>query len=175
MTCSRADLPSGPENLVCRAAAAFLAAAKINDGVKIHLEKNIPLAAGLGGGSGNAAVTLLALNELFAAGLGADQLHTLAAGLGSDVPFFSGREPALATGRGEQIAALPPFTALRGTHALLIHPGFGIATAWAYQQLANYPAALNGQRGRGEKLIKLLQGDADMAGAAFYNSLEARP
>jgi 4-diphosphocytidyl-2-C-methyl-D-erythritol kinase len=65
LSCSDPNLPTDAHNLVHRAATAFLQAAKINDGVKVHLEKKIPLAAGLGGGSGNAATTLLALNELF--------------------------------------------------------------------------------------------------------------
>ena len=65
LSCSDKNLPADSRNLVFRAAENFLAAAKISDGVKIHLEKKIPLAAGLGGGSGNAATTLLALNELF--------------------------------------------------------------------------------------------------------------
>jgi len=82
LTCNRSDLPAGPENLVYRAAAAFLQAANCREGVKIHLEKKIPLAAGLGGGSGNAATTLKGLNELFGRPLKADQLHQLAAELG---------------------------------------------------------------------------------------------
>ena len=73
--------------------------------MRIHLQKNIPLAAGLGGGSGNAATTLLGLNELFGDPLSPEQLHRLAAALGSDVPFFLQDQPALATGRGEQIRA----------------------------------------------------------------------
>src|SRR5688572_1710016 len=65
LSCSHPELPTGPENLVYRAAEKFLKAASITQGVRIHLEKRIPMAAGLGGGSGNAATTLLALNQLF--------------------------------------------------------------------------------------------------------------
>jgi len=65
LTCDNATLPTDGQNLVHRATTAFLQAAKITDGVRIHLEKKIPIAAGLGGGSGNAAATLLALNETF--------------------------------------------------------------------------------------------------------------
>jgi 4-diphosphocytidyl-2-C-methyl-D-erythritol kinase len=94
--------------------------------------------------------------------------------LGSDIPFFLQDKPALATGRGEKIQSLDFFPVLRGRALLLIHPGFGIATAWAYQQLAKFPDALNGHRGRAEKLISLLQtGDLKAAAAEFYNSLEA--
>jgi 4-diphosphocytidyl-2-C-methyl-D-erythritol kinase len=174
LSCSDATLPVDTRNLVHRAAAAFLAAADIREGVRLHLEKKIPLAAGLGGGSGDAATTLLALNELFDRPLPAAKLNELAAALGSDVPFFLQDRPALATGRGEIIQPLEPFPALRGRAFLLIHPGFGIATPWAYQNLARFPEALNGQPGRAQKLIAALQaGDWPAAGAEFYNSLEA--
>jgi 4-diphosphocytidyl-2-C-methyl-D-erythritol kinase len=173
LSCSAPGLPTDARNLVCRAAALFLETAKIKDGVRVELEKNIPLAAGLGGGSGNAATTLLGLNELFDAPLTPEQLQVLAASLGSDVPFFLQDQPALATGRGERILPLGPFPALRGAAFVLIHPGFGIPTAWAYQQLARFPHALNGRPGRAQCLISLLQGaDLRAAGAEFYNSLE---
>ena len=174
MTCSEPSLPTDSRNLVYRAAAAFLQAAGIKDGVRVHLEKSIPLAAGLGGGSGNGAATLLGLNDLFGGALAANQLEAIAAALGSDIPFFLQTKPALATGRGERIQPLDPFPAMRGAFFLLIHPGFGIATAWAYQQLTRFPAALNGRPGRAQKLISLLQtDDLTAAGAEFYNSLEA--
>jgi 4-diphosphocytidyl-2-C-methyl-D-erythritol kinase len=174
LSCSDAALPVDSQNLVHRAATAFLAAAKIPDGVKIRLEKKIPLAAGLGGGSGNAATTLLALNELFGAPLPLETLHELAAGLGSDVPFFLYGRPALATGRGETVRPLENFPALRGRAIFLVHPGFGIATPWAYQNLARFPAALNGRPGRAVQLIAKLQTNGWPAIAdGFYNSLEA--
>jgi 4-diphosphocytidyl-2-C-methyl-D-erythritol kinase len=174
LTCSDPLLPTDSGNLVFRAAATFLQSAGIRDGVRIHLDKRIPLAAGLGGGSSNGATTFLGLNELFGGPLGATQLQALAAALGSDVPFFLQSKPALATGRGEQIEPLEFFPALRAAAFLLIHPGFGIATAWAYQQLARFPAALNGQPGRARQLVGLLQtADLRRAGAGFYNSLEA--
>jgi 4-diphosphocytidyl-2-C-methyl-D-erythritol kinase len=142
--------------------------------VRIHLEKKIPLAAGLGGGSGNAATTLLALNKLFGQPLSAAKLGELAASLGSDVPFFLQNQPAFATGRGEKIQPLDFFPALRDKVFLLIHPGFGIATAWAYENLARFPAALNGKKSRAQKLISLLKtNDLKMAAKEFYNSLEA--
>ncbi|NOS72498.1 MAG: 4-(cytidine 5'-diphospho)-2-C-methyl-D-erythritol kinase [Verrucomicrobia bacterium] len=174
LSCSDSALPTDSTNLVHRAAAAFLATAGIHDGVQIHLEKKIPMAAGLGGGSGNAATTLLGLNELFDRPLSVEKLDSLAASLGSDVNFFLQNKPALATGRGEKVQSLDKFTALRGTAFLLIHPGFGISTAWAYQNLARFPTALNGTPGRAAKLASLLAGD-DLAAASreFYNSLEA--
>ena len=151
LICSDPHLPADSTNLVHRAATAFLQEARLEDGVRIQLTKRIPLAAGLGGGSGNAANTLLGLNELFGKPLSAEQLWQIASSLGSDVPFFLQNKPALATGRGETIQALDFFPALKGAAFLLIHPGFGIATAWAYQQLARFPAALNGRAGRAKK------------------------
>ena len=174
LTCSDPALPIDSSNLVHRAAGAFLAAAALKDGVRVHLEKRIPTAAGLGGGSGNAATTLLALNDLFGQPLTGHRLEAIAASLGSDVPFFLQSRPALATGRGENIQPLAPFPALRGAALLLLHPGFGISTMWAYQQLAHFPSALNGRRGRAQKLIQLLAtADLAAASAEFYNSLEA--
>ena len=174
LTCSDPRLPTDANNLVHRAATAFLGAADIREGVQIHLEKRIPLAAGLGGGSGNAAATLQGLNELFGQPLPPAKLAELAAALGSDVNFFLQDKPALATGRGEIIQALEHFPALRGASFLLIHPGFGISTPWAYQNLARFPAAQNGVPGRARKLINLLQaGDLAQASREFYNSLEA--
>jgi 4-diphosphocytidyl-2-C-methyl-D-erythritol kinase len=174
LTCSEPTLPTDSSNLVQRAAAAFLMAAGITEGVRIHLEKRIPLAAGLGGGSGNAATTLLGLNALFGQPLAQIRLAELAATIGSDVPFFLQSQPALATGHGETIQPLDFFPALRDTFLLLVHPGFGISTAWAYQQLPRFPAALNGRPGRATRLISLLQTtNLATAGPAFYNSLES--
>ncbi len=174
LRCNVPGLPTDAHNLAHRAAALFLEEARIKDGVRLELEKNIPLAAGLGGGSGNAATTLLGLNELFGEPLTPEQLQRLAATLGSDVAFFLQSKPALATGRGERIEPLEPFPALRGTALLLAHPGFGVSTAWAYEQLARFPHALHGRPGRAQKLVSLLR-DADLGRAAseFYNALEA--
>jgi 4-diphosphocytidyl-2C-methyl-D-erythritol kinase len=110
LTCSHPELPCDSKNLVHRAATSFLAAAKISDGVKIHLQKNLPLAGGIGGGSANAAVTFAALNELFSAPLPSEKLHALAAALGSDIPFFLYDRPALTTGRGEKVELLEKFS-----------------------------------------------------------------
>jgi 4-diphosphocytidyl-2-C-methyl-D-erythritol kinase len=174
LSCSHPELPTDAKNLVHRAAAAFLAAAKISDGVKIHLQKNLPLAGGIGGGSANAAVTFTALNELFGAPLPPGKLHELAVALGSDVPFFLHDQPALATGRGEKVQTLENFPALKGRAFFLVHPGFGISTPWSYQNLARFPEALNGQAGRATALVERLQTKtlADAAGC-FFNSLEA--
>jgi len=174
LTCSDPTLPVDSRNLVYRAAAAFLQKTEIRDGIRIHLEKKIPLAAGLGGGSGNAATTLLGLNEIFAKPLSVRALHDIAASLGSDINFFLQDKPALATGRGEIIQSLEKFPALDSKAFLLIHPGFGISTPWAYQNLARFPEALNGRKGRAQELIlKLQTNDWPAVADGFYNSLEA--
>src|SRR5689334_23027816 len=174
LTCSDPTLPTDAGNLVHRAATLFFQKTEIRDGVRIHLEKRIPLAAGLGGGSGNAATTLLGLNELFGKPLSVKVLHEIAATLGSDVPFFLQPKPALGTGRGETVQPLNFFPAMEGAAILLMHPGFGISTPWAYQNLARFPSALNGVPSRAQKLISLLQGtDLRAAAKEFYNSLEA--
>ena len=174
LTCSHPSLACDSTNLVHRAADAFLRAAQIDAGVKIHIEKRIPLAAGLGGGSGNAATTLLGLNALFGSPLSDGTLAEIGATLGSDVPFFLQSKPALATGRGERIQALNFFPALRDVFIILIHPGFGISTAWAYQNLACFPKALNGRPGRARELVSRLEtSDLQRAASDFHNSLEA--
>jgi 4-diphosphocytidyl-2-C-methyl-D-erythritol kinase len=174
LSCSDPNLPCDGRNLVHRAATAFLTAANINDGVKIHLEKRIPMAAGLGGGSGNAATTFRGLNELYGSPLPAAKLGELAASLGSDINFFLQDKPALATGRGEKVESLAAFPALHGKAFFLFHPGFGISTPWAYQNLARFPQALNGRKGRAHELAASLQaGNLAAAAAGFYNSLEA--
>ncbi len=174
LACSDPALPVDASNLVHRAATKFFEATNITDGVRIHLEKHIPMAAGLGGGSGNAATTLLGLNELFGKPLSDTQLHAIAATLGSDVNFFLQTKPALASGRGEKIEPLEDFAAMRGASFLLIHPGVGISTPWAYRELARFPSALNGKAGRAQKLVSLLQTQGlATAGREFYNSLEA--
>ena len=174
LSCNEPGLPVDGSNLVHRAAMKFIEASHITDGIRIHLEKRIPMAAGLGGGSGNAASALLGLNELFGEPLSIAQLHGIAATLGSDVNFFLQTKPALASGRGEKIEPLEDFAAMRGASFLLIHPGFGISTPWAYRELARFPSALNGTPGRAHKLVSTLQtDDLATAGWEFFNSLEA--
>lgn len=174
LTCNHPELPTDSKNLVYRAAELFRKTSGVQSGIRIHLEKKLPLAAGLGGGSANAAVTLLALNELFQAGVAAETLAELAAGLGSDVPFFLQSAPALATGRGENIRPLAKFPCLQGAYIFLAHPGFGIPTAWAYRQLAQFPDMLKGIEGRAARLITLLEtADIPAVGKGLFNSLEA--
>ncbi len=122
------------ENLVYRAAKAFLAASGIEEGVHIRLEKRIPVAAGLGGGSSDAGATLRGLQSLFPGALGEEALVALAGGLGSDVPLFlSPSSLTLAWGRGDRLLPLP---ALPPAPVLLALPDLAVGTAEAYRRLA---------------------------------------
>ena len=125
-------IPSDSSNLVWRAAAAILKESRQDAAVKIHLRKRIPVAAGLGGGSSDAAAVLLGLNSLLESQLTDDQLRRIALNLGADVPFFISREPAMAEGVGE---ILTPLEAIPKLWLLLINPGIHIPTPWAYKNL----------------------------------------
>jgi 4-diphosphocytidyl-2-C-methyl-D-erythritol kinase len=127
--------PMGPpeKNLVFRAATGFLQESGISGGVGIHLKKRIPLAAGLGGGSSDAAATLLGLRSLFPGALGDERLLRLAGSLGSDVPFFLSPSPlTLAWGRGDRLLPLPP---LPQAPVLLALPPVEVRTPAAYALL----------------------------------------
>ncbi|MFM8878254.1 MAG: 4-(cytidine 5'-diphospho)-2-C-methyl-D-erythritol kinase [Verrucomicrobiota bacterium] len=174
-TCDHPELPTDRSNLVVRAAERFVEESRLSgQGVRIHLVKRVPLAAGLGGGSSNAARTLTGLNDLLGCPLPPEALDRIAATLGSDVNFFLQDRPARATGRGERVEPMEACGSLKGCGLSLYHPGFGISTAWAYRELARYPEALNGRPGRVETLERALRsGDLAEAGRHFYNSLEA--
>lgn len=134
-----AKLGPAKENLVWRAAAAFLAEAGIEEGVRLKLEKRIPSGAGLGGGSSDAAATLLGLNRLHDAPLSNEALLALASRLGSDVPFFLSPSPlALAWGRGDRLLPLSPFSP---AWLVLALPPVSIDTGAAYGALAERRAA----------------------------------
>ena len=124
-------LPPGEDNLVVRAARSFFTELKKKPDVRISLQKKIPHGAGLGGGSSDAASTLLGLNELHGRPLNPPRLTTLAAALGSDVPFFLAQGAARCRGRGEIVEPVEPLPPLS---LLLLKPEFGVPTPWAYRQ-----------------------------------------
>ncbi|HVF70193.1 MAG TPA: 4-(cytidine 5'-diphospho)-2-C-methyl-D-erythritol kinase [Chthoniobacterales bacterium] len=128
-SCDDPSLPHGDDNLVVRAAKLFRERTGNHSGLTITLKKKIPHGAGLGGGSSDAASTLMGLNELFQAGLAQQELLKLAAELGSDVPFFIVRSAAVCGGRGELVT---PVALKRDFHLLLLKPDFGVPTSWAY-------------------------------------------
>ncbi len=124
-------VPTDAGNLAFLAADSFLKQQKIAAGLSIHIKKRIPVGAGLGGGSTDAAATLAGLNKLLNCNLQDIELHRLAIKLGADVPFFIYHAPtALAEGIGEQ---LTPVTIDAPLWFLLIFPGFSISTKWAYE------------------------------------------
>ena len=133
LSCSTPGIPTDASNLVLRAVAVLKEAfPQKSSGVRIHLKKHIPAGAGLGGGSGNAAGVLMALNRLWDLRLTRDQLAPLAAKLGSDVPFFLGGPCALGRGRGEVIEPLEPSEKFS---VVLVYPGFPIPTEEVYREL----------------------------------------
>ena len=109
--------------------------------LRLKLEKHIPTEAGLGGGSADAAYTLLAINELCRLGLSTVQLETLAGELGSDCPFFIQSRPTLVTDRGEVLTPLTMPSALLGKWLLVVKPPIGMSTAEAYRQVTRHPEA----------------------------------
>jgi len=129
--CDDPSVPKGDENIVVRAANVFFEETKITSGLSIELKKTIPHGAGLGGGSSDAASTLLALNELFDTNLPREMLAEMAATIGSDVPFFIFQSAAVCKGRGELVSR----TRLRKQLSLLLlKPRFGVPTKWAYSR-----------------------------------------
>lgn len=130
-SCDDPSLPASEDNLVLRAARSFFSEIKVEPRVRIELRKRIPHGAGLGGGSSDAASTLLGLNEIQGNPLSLPRLTSLAAALGSDVPFFLYRSAAVCRGRGEKVE---PIGELPKLSLLLLKPEFGVPTPWAYRQ-----------------------------------------
>jgi 4-diphosphocytidyl-2-C-methyl-D-erythritol kinase len=129
-----AMLPSGPENLVYRAIAAIGSEVGFRGGVHVRLEKRIPVARGLGGGSSDAAAALIGILRLTKAKLHLDRLMEIAAGLGADVPFFLFGGRALAVSRGDEIYPLPDTP--KQTIVVVSPKGIGVPTKDAYEWLA---------------------------------------
>jgi 4-diphosphocytidyl-2-C-methyl-D-erythritol kinase len=138
LTCVPSSLPVDDGNLVVRAVKLLQQTMQVRQGVEVTLEKHIPIAAGLGGGSSNAATTLLVLNCLWKLDCPMTTLHRLAAQLGSDVPFFLNGPIALAGGRGDVLSSVPPLPSLTG---VLVNPGFGVSAGWAYGQFNGQSSA----------------------------------
>jgi 4-diphosphocytidyl-2-C-methyl-D-erythritol kinase len=138
LTCDDAAVPAGPENLAVRAAGAFRAATGWRRALAIALTKRIPMGAGLGGGSSNAAAVLRGLNAVCGRPLDRVALGELGATLGSDVPLFLENAPCIMRGRGERIEPLAAAARARftGRRVLVFKPDFSISTPWAYGQLA---------------------------------------
>lgn len=129
MTCSDTILPVDEHNLAYRAAALFCNTYGITDGISLHLEKKIPVAAGLAGGSSDAAAVLRGLNEMYGTPASPDELASLGVTLGADVPYCLMLGTALSEGIGERLTALP---SAPDCHCLLVKPSAGASTKQIY-------------------------------------------
>jgi 4-diphosphocytidyl-2-C-methyl-D-erythritol kinase len=117
------------DNLAYKAAMLLKKRFGVHSGIKITIEKNIPLGAGLGGGSSNAAATLIALNSMWKLKLDHKKLMAIGFELGSDVPFFIPSKPALVEGVGDKVKPIASYPKI---NAVIINPGFQVSTKWAY-------------------------------------------
>jgi 4-diphosphocytidyl-2-C-methyl-D-erythritol kinase len=163
--CDQPGLPTGPDNLVCRAAELLRDRFGVRAGVDVRLTKRIPIAAGLAGGSSDAAATLAGLNRLWRLGLGANQLSALGAELGSDVSFFFFGPAAWCTGRGEVVEPLK----LGGPIDLvLVCPEAGLSTASVFKALELPGAPVDGAGVR--RAVE--SGDVEELGRCLFNRLE---
>lgn len=128
-----APIPSGEDNLICKACKAFFEATGLSSGLFIEIDKRIPVAAGMAGGSADAAATLQGLNELFETGLTSEELCKIGAKLGADIPFCIIGGTVLAEGIGEILTPLNPAP---DCHLLIVKPAQGISTKLVYDELA---------------------------------------
>ena len=163
LSCDDADLPTGPENLVYKAVLAFRSHTGMDRGVSVVIEKRIPMAAGLGGGSSDAAAVLRVLNRVWDAGLSDGELREIGASIGSDVPFFVRQKgTAVVSGRGE-IMRYVPWSA--DVAYVLVCPGFQVHTGWAF---ANYKKTLTGH-GEYDSFINSVK---DLPVSGFWGRIE---
>ncbi len=179
VSCSDPAVPTDGRNLVHRAAVLVRDRCGLGDmGVRIHIEKRIPVAAGLAGGSGNAAMTLHGLNALWSLGLGEEDLMALAAELGSDVPFCLYGGVAEASGRGEKVAWLE---SVGSRHYVLVCPPLEVSAGWAYSHARleltkdrtgiNLPSSVM-RDGNVDSLAPCLHNDLEPAVRAAYPEID---
>lgn len=162
VTCGREGVPDGPGNIAWRAADALLKMSGRQSGIEITITKNIPVAAGLGGGSSDAATVLLGVNELLGLGLSTEKLMEIGVTLGADVPFFVFGKTALAEGIGE---ILTPIEAVPPLWLVIVNPNIPVSTAWVY-------GSLRLTEGRNsDNIPRFFKGVADVC-AVLSNDLE---
>jgi len=164
VTCDDALVPGGEKNLAYQAASLLLSRAKIDAAVHIHIRKRIPVGAGLGGGSTDAAATLVGLNRLFRLEYTSKQLEALAYELGADVPFFIKSVPARARGIGERLTVLKKVPQL---WLIILYPNFAVSSAWVYR---NFGAKLT--KPMANTSITFSLGDAGKLKKLLVNDLE---
>lgn len=166
-------VPTSADNTACRAAAALLAAVGYKGGCRIRITKRIPVGAGLGGGSSDAAATLLCLNRLLGRPLSKPALRALASTVGSDIPFFLNPRPCIARGRGELLRAVR----LPALRVILCYPGYPVLTSWAYQELDRLrrtePGLTSPPPSPKILCLRLRQGELGRTASGLNNSFEA--
>jgi len=164
LECHGARIPADSSNLVWQAVEAFFSEAGIQSGTHIKLKKNIPVAAGLGGGSSDAASVLIALNAIYNKPLGGDRLHGVARKLGADVPFFLYRVPSVARGIGD---ILEPIKNWPQFWYVIAVPSLEISTAWVYDrfklELTQAPSnyIVKSDNMAGHQVAQLLENDLE--------------
>lgn len=175
LTCSDRDLPVDAGNLVLKAAQAFSQRTGWQTSVEFHLSKAIPVGAGLGGGSSDAAGALLLLNHAAGSPLTDAELLDLGAGIGSDVPLFLIPGPCILRGRGERVEALDKVAARRFSEVpvILYKPEFGVSTPWAYAALAAAAPGSYLPESEAEARLAALMASGPGRGEGFFNSFEA--
>ncbi|MBU4532947.1 MAG: 4-(cytidine 5'-diphospho)-2-C-methyl-D-erythritol kinase [Firmicutes bacterium] len=167
LTTENTQVPAGSDNLIVRAAELLRRHTGCLWGARIHLTKNIPVAAGLGGGSADAAATLIGLNSLWGLGLSMDKLMEWGARLGSDVPFCLFGGTALARGRGEVLERLPEAPPMG---VVLVKPAFSVSTAGAYRMFDDLPEP---EAFDAQKMVEgLRDGGIEQIAEALHNDLE---
>ena len=164
VTCTHPDVPLDKTNIALKAASTFLKAINIDKAVGIHITKRIPVGAGLGGGSSNAAAVLLALNYYYDHPCSMDKLISMGLSLGADVPFLIFRKPAVVSGIGEKLES---FHGLSNRHILLIYPGFSISTAEIFKK---YDLRLTKTKNKNK--INLFVKDKNKIESLLWNDLE---
>lgn len=132
VVCGKEGVPDGPGNIAWRAADTLLQRRGRKEGLLIRIDKRIPVAAGLGGGSSDCATVLMGVNELLGLGFSDQELMEVGVTLGADVPFFIFQRPALAEGIGDRLTALEKTP---DAWIVLVNPNIHVSTAWVYQNL----------------------------------------
>lgn len=162
---------SGKQNIVYKAAAFLRQRQKVDKGVRIGIKKNIPVAAGLGGGSSDAAAVLLGLKKLWKLRIKRKELVNIAGKIGADVPFFLSGHTAMGEGYGDIVTPLPDMQRKR---VLLVSPGFRVRAKWVYNKLNGRPKPVKPQGMKNRtysvnKIKKMIKGDMK---SLLFNKLE---
>ncbi|GFO67066.1 4-diphosphocytidyl-2-C-methyl-D-erythritol kinase [Geomonas limicola] len=162
VTCDGGGVPDGPANIAWRAADALVKLSGRDVGIDIAITKHIPVGAGLGGGSSDAATVLMGVNDLLGLGLSDEKLMEIGVRLGADVPFFIFKRPALAEGIGNLLTALERVPEV---WVVLVNPGIHVSTGWVYQNLRltnkSEPVKVSSSYGSLDEICGVLSNDLE--------------